>query len=130
VTTQADLKKIDSIPISLRKASRILGAKPSSATIDQLMETYFKGFSLAPEFKEQMLKRQPFSRSIYSDPIQNGLGMMVANNTQAYWLTTAHTNQPVFVAALGPGSERFRGYKDNTDFGRNLRAILNEIGAR
>ncbi|MEK7210473.1 MAG: hypothetical protein AAB070_03550, partial [Candidatus Binatota bacterium] len=52
------------------------------------------------------------------------LGMMIANNTQAYWLTTAHTNQPVFVAALGTGSERFRGYQDNTDFAKNLFALL------
>jgi alkaline phosphatase len=55
--------------------------------------------------------------------------MMVANNTQAYWQTTSHTNHPVFVAALGPGAEKFRGYQDNTDFGKNLKAIL-ETGNR
>ena len=49
---------------------------------------------------------------------------MVANNTQAYWSTGGHTNHPVFVAALGPGAEKFKGYQDNTDFGKNLKAIL------
>jgi alkaline phosphatase len=50
--------------------------------------------------------------------------MMIANNTQAYWLTTAHTNQPVFVAALGAGAEKFRGYQDNADFGKKLKDLL------
>jgi alkaline phosphatase len=124
VATPVDLKKIESIPISLKRASEILGPNPTAASIDHLMETYFKGFSLAPDFKEQMIKRQPFSRSIFSDPIKNGLGMMVANNTQAYWLTTAHTHQPVFVAALGTGADKFGGYQDNAEFGKKLRNIL------
>jgi len=119
-----DLKKLDSIPISLKKASEILGPNPTSEAIDKLMKEYFKGFTLAPDYKEAIIKRQPISRSIFIDPTINALGMMVANNTQAYWLTTAHTNQPVFVAALGAGAEKFRGYQDNADFGKNLKALL------
>jgi alkaline phosphatase len=49
---------------------------------------------------------------------------MVANNTQVYWASGGHTHQPVFVAALGVGSERFRGYQDNTDFAKHLFSIL------
>jgi alkaline phosphatase len=123
--TTEDLKKIDSISISLRKATEILGPNPSPAAIDKLMTDYFSGFTLAPEFKEAILKRQPLSRTLFLDPTTHALGMMIANNTQAYWLTSTHTNHPVFVTALGPGSEKFRGYLDNTDFGRNLKAILN-----
>jgi alkaline phosphatase len=119
-----DLKKLDSIPISLKKASAILGPNPTGEAIDNLMREYFKGFTLAPDYKEAIIKRQPISRSIFVDPTINALGMMIANNTQAYWLTTAHTNQPVFVAALGAGAEKFGGYQDNADFGRNLKALL------
>jgi alkaline phosphatase len=122
--TIEDLKKLQSIPISLKKASEILGPNPTAESVDNLMRDYFKGFTLAPEFKEAILKRQPISRSIFSDTTTNALGMMVANNTQAYWVTTGHTNHPVFVAAIGPGSERFKGYQDNADFGTNLRAII------
>ncbi|MGH7826932.1 MAG: alkaline phosphatase [Candidatus Binatia bacterium] len=122
--TVADLKKIQSIPMSLRKAAEILGSRPTAEAIDRLMKEHFKGFTLAPEYKEAILNRRPISRSIFGDSTINGLGMMVANNTQAYWVTTAHTNHPVLVAALGPGAERFRGYQDNADFGRNLKAIL------
>jgi len=119
-----DLKKIDSIPISLQRASAILGPQPTAEAIDNLMREYFKGFTLAPDYKEAIIKRQPISRSIFIDPTINALGMMVANNTQAYWMTTAHTNQPVFVAALGAGAEKFKGYQDNTEFGRALKALL------
>lgn len=119
-----DLKKIDSIPISLKKASGILGPTPTGEAIDNLMKEYFKGFTLAPDYKEAIIKRQPISRTIFVDPTINALGMMIANNTQAYWLTTAHTNQPVFVAALGAGAEQFRGYQDNADFGKKLKALL------
>jgi alkaline phosphatase len=119
-----DLKKIESISISLKKATEILGPQPTSESIDRLMKEHFRGFVLAPDIKEAMLKRQPVSRTIYADVIANALGMMVANNTQAYWQTTSHTNHPVFVAALGPGAEKFRGYQDNADFGKNLKAIL------
>ena len=119
-----DLKKLDSIPISLRKASRILGPNPTGEAIDALMKEYFKGFTLAPDYKEAIIKRQPISRSIFADPTTNALGMMVANNVQAYWMTTAHTNQPVFVAALGAGAEEFKGYQDNADFGKKLKTLL------
>ena len=119
-----DLKKLDSIPISLKKASGILGPNPTGEAIDNLMKEYFKGFTLAPDYKEAIIKRQPISRSIFIDPTINALGMMIANNTQAYWLTTAHTNQPVFVAALGAGAEQFRGYQDNADFGKKLKDLL------
>lgn len=124
LATEKDLKKIHSIPISLKKAAEILGPNPTADSVDRLMRDYFKEFTLAPDLKSMLLERRPSSRSIYSDPTANALGMMIANNTQAYWLTTSHTNQPVFVAALGVGAERFRGYQDNTDFGKHLFALL------
>jgi alkaline phosphatase len=122
--TEDDLRKIHSIPISLKRASAMLGPHPTAATIDRLMSDYFSGFTLAPDIKAAIVKRQPLSRTLYLDVNANALGMMVANNTQAYWESASHTNQPVFVAALGAGAEKFAGYQDNTDFGRNLKAIL------
>ena len=122
--TMADFKRIESISISLKKAGEILGPHPTSAAVDNLMKGYFKGFTLAPDIREAILKQQPFSRTLYVDVTANALGMMVANNTQAYWLTSSHTNHPVFAAALGVGAEKFRGYHDNTDFGKMLKAII------
>jgi alkaline phosphatase len=122
--TVRDLKKLQSINISLQKASRLLGRSPTSEGIDKLMGQYFNGFTLAPEYKEAILKRQPVSRTIYLDPTANALGMMIANHTQVYWQTTSHTNHPVFVAALGAGAQWFAGYYDNADFGKKLLGIL------
>jgi alkaline phosphatase len=125
-----DLKKIDAIPISLKKAAGILGPQPTGEAIDNVMKEYFKGFTLAPDYKEAIIKRQPISRTIFIEPTINALGMMVANNTQAYWLTTTHTNQPVFVAALGAGAEKFRGYQDNAEVGKTLKSILEHYKSR
>jgi len=122
--TVADLKKIQAIGISLRKASQILGRSPTGEAVDKLMRDHFPGFTLAPEYKEAIIKRQPVSRTIFLDPTTNALGMMIANNTQVYWQTTTHTNQPVLVAALGVGAERFKGYYDNADFGAKLKAVI------
>jgi alkaline phosphatase len=122
--TADDLKKIESIAISLRKAKEILGAHPTAAALDKLMKDHFSDFRLAPDIREAILKQRPLSRTLFVDFTANALGMMVANNTQAYWQTAAHTNHPVFVAAIGPGAERFKGYQDNVDFGNNLKLVL------
>jgi alkaline phosphatase len=122
--TVADFKKIQSIGISLRKASEILGRNPSPAAVDKLVKDHFPGFTLAPEYKEAIVKRQPISRTLFTDPTTHALGMMVANHTQAYWQTSGHTNQPVLVAAIGVGAEHFRGYYDNADFGKQLKAVI------
>ena len=122
--TVDDLKKLASIDISLKKAAEILGPHPTPEAVEQLMREHFPGFVLAPEFKQAIVERRPFSRTLFADVTANTLGLMVANNTQAYWQTSAHTNEPVLVAALGPGSEQFRGYYDNVDFGKTLKAIV------
>ncbi|MGH7816039.1 MAG: alkaline phosphatase, partial [Candidatus Binatia bacterium] len=120
----ADFKKIQAIGISLQKAAELLGRNPTADAVDNLMRDHFPGFTLAPEYKEVILKRQPVSRTVFLDPTANALGMMIANHTQFYWLTSEHTNQPVLVAALGVGAERFKGYYDNADFGKKLKAVI------
>jgi len=118
------LKKIHSIRISFSKAIQILGANPSSEAVDQLVAENFKGFVLKPELKEALIKRKPIGPAFMGNPTATALGAMVASQTQAYWISTYHTNQPVFVAALGVGAEKFRGYQDNTDFAKHLFALL------
>ena len=50
--------------------------------------------------------------------------MMVARQTGYYWGTSGHTPEPVAVGAIGPGAELFRGYQDNTDFGKHLHRLI------
>jgi alkaline phosphatase len=122
--TVADFKKLQSIDISLQKAAQILGPQPKGEAIEKMMREHFRGFTLAPEFKEAIIRRQPFSRTLFGNITANALGLMIANNTQIYWQNSAHTNQPVLVAALGAGAEQFRGYYDNADFGKKLKAAI------
>jgi alkaline phosphatase len=124
VGTTEDFKKLQTVGVSLRKASQMLGPNPTGDAIDKLMHEHFRGFTLAPEFKEAIVKRQPISRTLITDLTAQALGAMIANNTQAYWQTSGHTNQPVLVAALGVGAERFNGYYDNADFGKRLKALI------
>jgi alkaline phosphatase len=49
---------------------------------------------------------------------------MVARQTGFYWGTGGHATDPVPVGALGVGAEAFRGYYDNTDFGRALLQLV------
>jgi alkaline phosphatase len=128
--TTGDFKKLQSIGISLQKASRTLGRNPTPDAVDKLMQDHFRGFTLAPEFKEKIVKRQPLSRTLFTDLTAQALGAMIANNTQIYWQTSTHTNQPVLVAALGVGAERFKGYYDNADFGVKLKALFEERNHR
>jgi alkaline phosphatase len=121
-----DLKKIRAIDISLQKASRMLGKSPTPEAVDKLMQEHFAGFTLAADFKDAIVKRRPISRTLFTDLTAQALGAMVANNTQAYWQTSTHTNQPVLVAALGVGAERFKGYYDNADFGKFLKSLLGD----
>ena len=123
--TVEDLKKLQSIALSLQKASQMLGRKPTAEAVENLMRDHFSGFTLAPEFKEAIMTRRPLWRTLFIDPTAHALGMMIASSTQAYWQTSSHTNHPVTVAALGLGAERFTGYYDNADFGKQLIAILN-----
>ncbi len=119
-----NLKKLQSIRMSFSKAIETLGPNPSGEAVDQLVAENFKGFVLQPELKETIILRKSLGRNFPSNPTAAALSAMVSSHTQAYWISPGHTNQPVFVAALGVGAERFRGYQDNTDFAKHLFALL------
>ena len=102
---------------------RKLGAKPSAEALDELIARHFPGFRLDPDLRELILGRKTDERNFGYLP-QNALGRMVARQTGYYWGTSGHTPEPVAVGALGPGAELFRGYQDNTDFGRHLHRLI------
>jgi alkaline phosphatase len=124
------LRKIATIQISFRKASALLGPNPTPEAFASFAAEHFKGFILSPEVREWIAGNKPSgARFVYSRTAA-ALGALVAHNTHAYWSTSGHTGQPVFVAALGSGAERFRGYQDNTDFAKHLFALLGEAKPR
>ncbi|KFZ32097.1 alkaline phosphatase [Pseudidiomarina salinarum] len=52
------------------------------------------------------------------------LAAVISTHTRTGWTTTGHTAVDVPVMAIGPGSEAFRGYQDNTDIGKALLKLI------
>jgi len=120
---RAHLAMVDRITISLEKAAEQLGKTPTPDALDKLLADHFPGFRLDPDLREAILKQQMLERN-FTYPTQNALARMVARQTGVYWGTSGHTTEPVVVGALGPGADRFRGYADNTAFGKILHQLL------
>jgi alkaline phosphatase len=111
------------ITTSLNAVNEKLGKKPSGEALDGLIAKHFPGFRLDSDLRDLILKQQTLERN-YSYLTQNLLGRMVARQTGYYWGTSGHTPEPVVVGATGPGAELFRGYQDNTDFGKHLHRLI------
>jgi alkaline phosphatase len=113
---EAQLRMLGAITMSFASVEAKLGPAPSGAVLDELLKQHFAGFKLAPELRELILTKKI--------PVRQALARMVAMQTGFLWATTGHTAEPVAVGAVGPGAALFRGYQDNTDFGRHLHALL------
>ncbi len=117
------LRMLERITISLGMVKEKLGRKPSGVVLDKLLAQHFPGFRLDPDLRELILGQKAIERNFTYLP-QNALGRMVARQTGYYWGNSGHTSEPVAVGALGPGAELFRGYQDNTDFGKHLHRLI------
>jgi len=117
------LRMLGRVTISLNAVNEKLGKKPSSEVLNDLLAKHFPGFRLDPDLREMILKQQTLERN-FSYLTQNLLGRMVARQTGYYWGTSGHTPEPAVVGAIGPGAELFRGYQDNTDFGKHLHRLI------
>lgn len=120
---QAHLESISRITMSLNAVATRLGRKPSPEVLDQLLSQHFPGFRLDDDLREAILKQRPVELN-FSRLTPNALGRMVSRQSGFYWGTAGHTTEPVAVGAIGPGAELFRGYQDNTDFGRYLHRLI------
>ncbi len=119
----SQLLMLERISMSFAKAAERLGARPSAEVLDRLLGEHFPGFRLDADLRELILERKAVRRN-FAHTARNALGRMVARQTGFYWGTSGHTSEPVVVGALGPGAELFRGYQDNTDFGKHLHRLL------
>jgi alkaline phosphatase len=117
------LRMLERITMSLGMVNEKLGKKPSGELLDQLIAKHFPGFKLDSDLRELLLGGKTMERNFSYVP-QNVLGRMVARQTGFYWGTSGHTPEPVAVGAIGPGAELFRGYQDNTDFGKHLHRLI------
>jgi alkaline phosphatase len=122
-TGDDQLRMLGRITTSLNQVKETLGSKPSGEVLDKLLAGHFPGFRLDPDLRELILNQKLRERNFTYLP-QNLLGQMVARQTGYYWGTSGHTPEPAVVGAIGPGAELFRGYQDNTDFGKHLHRLI------
>jgi alkaline phosphatase len=111
------------ITLSLNGINAKLGENPSGELLDKLVTEHFPGFRLDSDLRERILKQQTTDRN-FGYVTQNLLGRMISRQTGYYWGTSGHTSEPAAVGAMGPGAELFRGYQDNTDFGKHLHRLI------
>ncbi|MBI3041347.1 MAG: alkaline phosphatase [Betaproteobacteria bacterium] len=123
IYAQPHLEAIGRITMSLGAVASKLGREPSPEALDALLLQHFPGFRLDDDLREHILKQRPLELN-FTNNTQNALGRMIARQTGFYWGTAGHTSEPVAVGAIGPGAELFRGYQDNTDFGRHLHRLI------
>ncbi|MHB8769872.1 MAG: alkaline phosphatase [Syntrophales bacterium] len=122
-TGDAQLRMLDGITLSCKTAAEKLGKEPAAEALDRLVVKHFPGFKLDADLREMILKQKTFERN-HTYAVPNLFGRMVARQTGFYWGTGGHTGEPVLVGAKGPGADLFRGYRDNTEFGRSLHRLL------
>lgn len=119
----AQLQMVSRIRVSLDKANELLGPKPTPELLDKIVAEHFPGFRLDDDLRTAILKRQPLERNVFYVS-QGALARMVSRQTGFYWGTGGHSTEPVLVGAIGPGAHLFRGYMDNTDFGKILHKLI------
>jgi alkaline phosphatase len=117
------LRMLERISMSLGRVREKLGRKPRAEVLDSLLAEHFPGFRLDPDLRQMVLERTTPELN-FTYLIQSPLGRMVARQTGYYWGTSGHTPEPVAVGAIGPGAALFRGYQDNTDFGKHLHLLI------
>lgn len=122
-TGDEHLRMLERITMSLTRVREKLGKQPSDEVLDKLLATHFPGFRLDPDLRGLIFSGKTDEWN-FSYPTQNALGRMIARQTGYYWGTSGHTPEPVIVGAIGPGAELFRGYQDNTDFGKHLHRLI------
>ncbi|QKM64641.1 hypothetical protein DCO17_04960 [Polynucleobacter tropicus] len=125
------LKLIEQFKMSLNEFSMQFKAKikqgASKAELNDFLNTLlaenFPGLNLDEDLREKITGQgQLYPNSNYLPA--NILGLAIARQTGFYWGTSGHTPSPITVAAIGPGSNMFKGYDDNTSFALKLRRLI------
>ena len=131
--TPNQLKQIERYTMSLNefsekfKATVKQGASSSELKtyLDKLLQEGFPGLVLEDDLREKILNSgqlEPNSNYLPS----NILALAIARQTGFYWGTSGHTPTPITVAAIGPGSQVFKGVDDNTAFAAKLRQLIGQ----
>lgn len=100
-----------------------MGKNPEPKKIQQVLQD-FTGYQAAEAkcamLLEVMQKKGKVMFEVLNTP-SGQLGQLLANHTGVGWTSGAHTADYVPITSIGPGSEKFHGFIQNTDvFGHFL----------
>ena len=128
---QEELKQIASFKISLKEFSERFKAKAKGgageAELDEylsiLLQENFPGINLDSDLRKSILTQSQITPNFNYLP-SNILAQAIARQTGFYWASSGHTPAPITVAAIGPGSQIFKGYEPNTEFSNKLKKLI------
>ncbi|TQV85415.1 alkaline phosphatase [Aliikangiella coralliicola] len=89
-----------------------------------LVAEFHKATSLKLNEAEKQLLRESNLKSW--DKTRRLVSEVISKRSYTGWTTYGHTGVDVFLYALGPGSESFRGHLDNTIVGQNIFKLLEQ----
>ncbi len=129
----SQLKQIERYTMSLNEFSEKFKSKTKQGVnkaeleryLNTLLQEGFPGLIVDEDLKEKILaggQLEPNSNYLPS----NILALAIARQTGFYWGTSGHTPAPITVAAIGPGSQVFKGIDDNTVFATKLRRLISQ----
>jgi alkaline phosphatase len=111
-----NLKAISKIKASYEKRNKELGKDPSPEKIKDVMKSYY-GIELKDEevktIKENALKKLD-PRHFHYD-WDGSIGFVLRLYHRIGWATDSHSATPLFLWGIGPGSEKIKGWKHNTE---------------
>jgi alkaline phosphatase len=117
-----NLETISKIKASYLRRNKELGDNPSPEKIEEVMKKYYD-IDLAEEqvrvIQENPLKRlDPRHFSQYGNA---GIAFVLRLHHRIGWATDSHTATPLFLWGIGPGSEKIRGWRHNTELFRIMK---------
>jgi len=111
-----NLKAISQIKASHEKRTKELGKDPSSEKIREVMKAYY-GIDLKDEevktIKENALRKLDPRHFHYE--WDGSIGFVLRLYHRIGWATDSHSATPLFLWGVGPGSERIKGWRHNTE---------------
>ena len=111
-----NLKAISKIKGSYLKRDKELGDNPSAEKIKAVMKEHYDLDLTEDEVK--VIQENPFKKV---DPRHlsrhgnAGIAFVLRLHHRIGWATDSHTASPLFLWGIGPGSEKIKGWRHNTD---------------
>ncbi|MFQ3574315.1 MAG: alkaline phosphatase [Thermodesulfovibrionales bacterium] len=118
------LKTLDSIYKGIKSGNPGMSDEEAyNKAVEQLLEEHLVGLNLSEE-DIKALRTKKVSLAYQYDPQGSVLGKAYFPMLFTSWATSYHTATPVLSLSFGKGSERLKGFIDNTDIAKVLFSLV------